>query len=247
MAHPTRGRRGRHRDRRWGPHRHATWSMRPTSPSWARRHRCVWLYLALAKAIAACCRGDGRAARRLIAPRTTRGRSCGPGRPRLAALALIAAASSAGRDLNRCRFLPFVLGDHHGRSPVSHDTRISARLNSTRSLPPSNCHLGNGRGRARPCPRAAGAGRACSPRKLAGVPVRGAGGRLCAAPVIRRAPPRSCWRCGSPGCGVRPLPGRCPAPSSADTCGSRTPTSKPSPRPRPIHLSPRRTPSPATC
>lgn len=98
MSHPTRGPRGRHRRRHWDTCRHATWSMRPPRPP--RRvwpYRFVGLSLAVAQALNVCCCSVGRAVRRLVAVLGGRGRSRGPGTPRLAdLLAVIAAASLAG-------------------------------------------------------------------------------------------------------------------------------------------------------
>jgi hypothetical protein len=80
MSHPTRPRRGRHRHRRWGSRRHATWTVRaPSPPWWASPHRLARLCLALAHAVAAGCRGASgtvrRAAAALAGRRRPRGRA----------------------------------------------------------------------------------------------------------------------------------------------------------------------------
>jgi excisionase family DNA binding protein len=94
VSHPTRGRRGRHRRRRWGPRRHATWSMRSPRPHrWAWPHRFVRLCLALARGATVCGRGICRAGRRMLAV-AGRGRSRGPGTSRLADLLAVTAAAS---------------------------------------------------------------------------------------------------------------------------------------------------------
>jgi excisionase family DNA binding protein len=166
MSHPTRGRRGRHRRRRWSTHRHATWSMRPPHPyRWAWPQWFPRLCLATARAVNVCCRGIGRTTRRMVVALVGRGRSRGPGTPRLAdLLALTAAASMAASGPAALSVLGFHMWEitmtgHRSRSTPPLDP--GARLRHSRRTA-STATAADGRvpasRRSRSVPRAAGAG-----------------------------------------------------------------------------------------